>query len=248
MIKRGLQFIEAAYYLSRFGESDPPSRLNTNSWRSAYSMFFEKLNEGRGIESFEHSLKNARDAFDSHFPTTNREGWKDKKGNPNRLSGLSLEVFDKLQNLSENEVWERVRAYCDMNASKYQQQFENISAIEESEKPEHIARTEGGIKVRISQRVERNPSLRNDALKFHGHDCSVCGFNFENVYGVWGKNWAEVHHLIPISETRGTTRLTDPKKDLVVLCANCHRMVHRKKGIALTVEELKKKLIKKSES
>jgi 5-methylcytosine-specific restriction protein A len=248
MIKRGVNFIEAAYYLSRFGETDPPIRLNTNSWRSAYSMFFEKLNEGRSIDSFEHSLKNARDAFDSHFPTTNREGWKDKKGNPNRLNGLSLEVFNNLQNLLENEVWERVRMYCDLNAGEYQQEFENVSSIEESEKPEHIVRTEGGVKVLISQRVERNPSLRNDALKFHGHDCAVCGFNFEKVYGAWGRNWAEVHHLKPISESKNKSRLTDPKKDLVVLCANCHRMIHRRKGIALTVEELKKKFKEPSDS
>ncbi|GHT42114.1 hypothetical protein FACS189437_09810 [Bacteroidia bacterium] len=29
---------------------------------------------------------------------------------------------------------------------------------------------------------------------------------------------------------------------LIVVCANCHRMIHRKKGITLTLEELKQKI------
>ena len=36
----------------------------------------------------------------------------------------------------------------------------------------------------------------------------------------------------------------NPETDLIVLCANCHRMVHRKKGMTLTIEELKEKIKK----
>jgi 5-methylcytosine-specific restriction protein A len=243
MIKRSKKFIEAAYFLSRFGTSDPPYQLNTDSWRLAYHMFFEQLNEGRDIDSFEHSLKNARDAFDSHFPKTNREGWKDKERNPNKLSGLSLEVFQAFSNKGEAEIWDNIKKYCRLDVVNYEIEFESISAIEESEKAEANARTEGGVKVFISKKVERNPALRSDALKIHGYDCAVCGFNFERTYGLWGKQWAEVHHLKPIAEEKDYKRVTDPKKDLIVLCANCHRMIHRKKGVALTIDELKSKLL-----
>uniref|UniRef100_UPI0040479F78 HNH endonuclease n=1 Tax=Algoriphagus sp. TaxID=1872435 RepID=UPI0040479F78 len=243
MIKRGKHFIEVAYFLSRFGVSDPPSKLNTDSWRLAYHMFFERLNEGRDINSFEHSLKNCRDAFDSHFPSTMREGWKDKNGNAIRLSGLSLNVFNSFQGQSENQIWDRISSFCNLDATKFEQEFEIVSAMEESEKSEITVRTEGGSKVYISQKVERNPKLRDDALKIHGYDCAVCKFNFEKTYGTWGKNWAEVHHLKPVSENKDTKRITDPRQDLIVLCANCHRMIHRKKGIALTIDELKKKLL-----
>ena len=71
----------------------------------------------------------------------------------------------------------------------------------------------------------------------------VCGFNFEKTYGSWGKNWAEVHHLLPIAEKKKNKTITNPDTDLAVLCANCHRMTHKKKDTILTIDELKKKLV-----
>jgi hypothetical protein len=134
MIKRGKNFIEVAYFLSRFGVSDPPNKLRTKSWQQAYHMFFEHLNDGRDIVSFEHSLKNSRDAFDSHFPSTMREGWKDKKGDANKLSGLSLNVFNEFKYQNENQIWNRISSFCNLSASIYEQEFEIVSAMEESEK------------------------------------------------------------------------------------------------------------------
>jgi len=105
------------------------------------------------------------------------------------------------------------------------------------------SRTEGNVKVKISTRAERDPGLRSDALRIHGLNCAVCGFNFEEHYGVWGKNFAEVHHIIPLSEYHGTATIVNPKTDLVVLCSNCHSMIHRKRDVTLTVDELKRKMI-----
>lgn len=102
--------------------------------------------------------------------------------------------------------------------------------------------TEGGHKVFISSKAERNMKLRRKAIKIHGVTCMACNFNFAKTYGSWGEDFIEVHHLIPLGNGIFKERITDPEKDLIVLCANCHRMVHRKKGITLTVEELKKKI------
>ncbi|RMD59199.1 hypothetical protein D6833_11785 [Candidatus Parcubacteria bacterium] len=66
----------------------------------------------------------------------------------------------------------------------------------------------------------------------------ACGFDFESVYGERGKGYIEVHHVVPISRLDGET-LVDPEKDVVVLCANCHRMVHRRKDNVLSLSELK---------
>jgi 5-methylcytosine-specific restriction enzyme A len=54
--------------------------------------------------------------------------------------------------------------------------------------------------------------------------------------------FAEVHHIKPLSELKGIKHETDPKTDLAILCANCHRMIHRKKNITLTLNELKIKM------
>ena len=58
-----------------------------------------------------------------------------------------------------------------------------------------------------------------------------------------GKGFIEIHQQ-PLSENKGKEIETNPEKDLAVLCANCHRMVHRKKDITLSIQELKEKINK----
>ena len=99
--------------------------------------------------------------------------------------------------------------------------------------------TEGGNKKeRLVSYYERKPSLRIKAIEIHGFTCKVCGFNFEKYYGIHGANYIEVHHIKPISQLIDEEQI-DPKHDLIVLCANCHRMVHRNKNNVLTTDELK---------
>lgn len=57
--------------------------------------------------------------------------------------------------------------------------------------------------------------------------CEVpnCGFNFAKVYGVIGNGYAQVHHRKPLSTvTYGEPVTMD---DLMIVCANCHVMIHR---------------------
>lgn len=119
-----------------------------------------------------------------------------------------------------------------------------ISTSIENIPDEQKIRTEGGMKVFISKRVERNVKLRNQAIAIHGTCCMACDFDFGQKYGAWGEGFIEVHHLIPLSENKDYVRDTDPVKDLIVLCSNCHRMVHRKKNVVLSLDELIKKIQK----
>ena len=66
----------------------------------------------------------------------------------------------------------------------------------------------------------------------------ACGFNFKDFYGERGSDYIEVHHILPLSQ-RNEEVTIDPSTDLVVLCANCHRMIHRKRNEILSLEELK---------
>ena len=66
----------------------------------------------------------------------------------------------------------------------------------------------------------------------------ACGFDFEKVYGERGKDYIEVHHVVPLASRDAETEI-DPEKNLIVVCANCHRMIHRKKNQVLSLEELK---------
>ena len=89
-----------------------------------------------------------------------------------------------------------------------------------------------------STRYERNPRLRRLAVQAHGVICMACNFDFGLVYGPHGKDYIHVHHCKPISTTSAINYI-DPKLDMVVLCANCHAMVHRRKTKLLTLGELK---------
>ncbi|MCP3142318.1 HNH endonuclease [Pyxidicoccus xibeiensis] len=116
-----------------------------------------------------------------------------------------------------------------------------VEALDEKEGPEPvvISRTEGGKRVRLSKSAERDLGLRAAAIKIHGTRCKACGLSFGETYSGWGEGFIEVHHAFPLSAGE---RQTDPENDLVPLCSNCHRMVHWKHGITLTIEELQAKL------
>ncbi len=86
-------------------------------------------------------------------------------------------------------------------------------------------------RYRLHRSIERNPSAGRKAKKVHGYVCQSCGFDFETVYGPAGREFIEAHHLTPLSELPEDTPVSlDPKEDFAVLCANCHRMMHRRDG------------------
>ncbi|MEW9576542.1 HNH endonuclease [Bacillus toyonensis] len=112
-----------------------------------------------------------------------------------------------------------------------------IEDLESEEIEWYEPRTEGNLVTYYGRRYERDPVNRKRAIEVHGLSCVACGFNFEEVYGERGKDFIEVHHVKPLS-TIGEEVVVDPRKDLVPVCSNCHRMIHRRKDNVLTVEEL----------
>lgn len=115
-------------------------------------------------------------------------------------------------------------------------QIENDIKSEAAE--ENVTYAEGSITYYYGKRYERNPENRKRAIEFHGSTCKVCGFNFEMQYGERGRGFIEIHHIKPLSAVKEEVEI-NPEADLVPLCANCHRMIHRNKDDVLTVEELK---------
>jgi hypothetical protein len=65
-------------------------------------------------------------------------------------------------------------------------------------------------------------------------ECEVCAFNFSARYGSRGV--IECHHNKPVSELKPgqKTRL----EDLALICANCHRIIHRKRPW-LSIDDVK---------
>lgn len=91
-----------------------------------------------------------------------------------------------------------------------------------------------GIKEKVTiNKYERNPKARKECINHYGYNCKVCGMNFEEEYGVVGKNFIHVHHIIPLSEI-GERYEVNPIEDLIPVCPNCHAMIHR--GMDYTIK------------
>lgn len=97
---------------------------------------------------------------------------------------------------------------------------------------------EGSKATYMGTKYERDSSLRKRAIEIHGEACNVCGFNFGEAYGDYGRGFIHVHHVMPISAF-GEAKKVDPEQDLVTLCANCHAVAHRRTDSVLSVNELK---------
>jgi 5-methylcytosine-specific restriction protein A len=155
----------------------------------------------------------------------------ESKGLPkgNRLEG---EIWDEYANDKST-----LHHTATLIRSAIQQGFQFLDD-ESVESPE--METEGRVIGALHKRYERSQKNKRAKIKsFKGQNgrvfCEACGFDFEKIYGERGVDFCEVHHEIPVSrmEVGSATRI----EDLCCLCANCHRMIHRRRPW-LTVSDL----------
>lgn len=104
------------------------------------------------------------------------------------------------------------------------------SDVKEAEIDEDEEFVEGRLLSQLHKRRERNPLVakkkKNKVFKDKGNlACEVCGFDFQKQYGDLGRGFAECHHKSPLSDLTQAT--TTKLSDLAIVCANCHRMLHR---------------------
>lgn len=121
------------------------------------------------------------------------------------------------------------------------QELESLGNLDQESQLDTTGSKEGRILERLHKYRERNSNLvkkkKRNVLNKEGRlDCEVCGFNFQEKYGDLGEGFIECHHVTPISQLRPDTVVT--WKDLILVCSNCHRMIHRKTNLT-TIEELR---------
>lgn len=99
---------------------------------------------------------------------------------------------------------------------------------------------EGKELTQLHKRKERNPKVvlekKKRVLREKGKlECEVCKFDFVKKYGQLGYGFAECHHIVPVSKlTEGhKTKLSD----LAIVCANCHRMLHKARPL-ISIDQL----------
>lgn len=100
---------------------------------------------------------------------------------------------------------------------------------------------EGRVLTRLHKERERDrEAVKRKKQQVLGTEgklvCEACDFDFAERYGALGTGFAECHHRVPLADLgeERRTRLAD----LAIVCANCHRMLHRIRPV-LTVPELR---------
>ncbi|MEU3157498.1 HNH endonuclease [Streptomyces griseoincarnatus] len=149
----------------------------------------------------------------------------DYQGKPTNGSALDVEVLHEFlaRPIEMAEVARLIRQGITVG------DLQAVPLDDDEDLDDHSA-PEGRLLMSQHRRRERNKGLRKKkiaaVLRQGGAlACEACGFDFEKVYGDRGSGYIECHHIVPLHEAgESRTRLTD----LALICANCHRMIHRR--------------------
>ncbi len=152
-----------------------------------------------------------------------------------------LEVPAKRHRTDRGYIGERFWFYPESspNYAKFLESFRLMArggSVPKVRSSEEQAAYEEGQQYLVETMVSaRNPKLTAAAKAKQRFNCQACGFNFKNFYGMIGDGFVEAHHKIAISSGMRTSTIDD----IDVLCANCHRMVH-KENPPVSIERLRK--------
>lgn len=96
---------------------------------------------------------------------------------------------------------------------------------------------------------ERSSKLRKSAIEHYTYQndivCDACKFSFKKFYGDIGDRYIEIHHIKPIfkyEEEDLKTTIEDALENVVPVCSNCHRMIHKNWRNPLEMSYLKQQI------
>jgi 5-methylcytosine-specific restriction protein A len=179
--------------------------------------------------------------LDKHSASKDKDGRKTNKTinkilgtTPLPIDSLNLKYIEYCNKLniqpSENGSFGAPRKFWQLSLD---QDFKNNSDLT-GEFPE------GKIVERTHKARERNSQVitlaKENFKKLNGRIfCQICDFDFDKTYGSIGKDFIEGHHTVAVSDM--TPGHKTKVEDIAMLCANCHRMVHKKRPW-LTMKDL----------
>jgi 5-methylcytosine-specific restriction protein A len=196
------------------------------------------------------TLSNLLRQLPYHRSASRVESFRNADGVAFKLQNLrSVATGKGLGNVSrtDRQIWSEFGLYPE----KVKQLAELIrTGVELTESLQEAARDdeeeffEGRVLTELHKRRERDPRLRQRILesrrKLGSLTCDMCSRECKCADPKFADAEFEAHHLIPLSTTADRyTRLAD----IALVCANCHRLLHRAISITkrwLSIEEGRK--------
>lgn len=227
------------YMASRFDD-----RLLKDLGFGTFAGFSRHVAECLGVK--ENSVKNWRDEFDglNPDPDRKRKGW-DRKPTPSRvymkmqldswtyeqLSGLVNSVLGRSADFTVQSVDELFGWAISGKDADTQEVVEAITGgVISFSESQDINAIEGGRKLVMHLRFERDPGVAKEALRRHVRDagpvCKLCALDFSRRYQMGaGEHCLEAHHKLPLSLRLVASRTN--LEDFLVVCPSCHRVIHK---------------------
>jgi 5-methylcytosine-specific restriction enzyme A len=172
-------------------------------------------------------------AFPHHSAAARKESFRNPDGVAFKLQNLRQVATGKgLGNVSrtDREVWDelgRDPKRTKQLAALIRAGIEVVEGVKDDSNNDDVF-AEGKVVTETHFRRERDPKLRKRLLEQRrnsgGLRCDVCGCPPTGHAPHLREAVFEAHHILPLSA--GQERKTQ-LKDMALLCANCHRMVHR---------------------
>jgi len=149
-------------------------------------------------------------------------------------SDFSLQAIRK--NIPERETLESLLETSREVVTPILSSIVELIGYEENEEQSSDGAVEGKLIETLSHKRERNPRNRYLCLMHHGSTCYICKkIPHEKYKGI--DELIEVHHIRPLSDLTNPKKY-NPIKDLIPLCPDCHRAIHKNGPIPYTPEEL----------
>ena len=202
-----------------------------------------QLLSGRNDDKFSQKVRNLK----AHS-TFERYGYAEYKGGA-RQGYVEITTEGKAH-LSQNQD---ILRYLLINDFTYTDLTENLRKVEANKNQkkietfdENIIIQEGTKRLTEVSVYQRSTTLRNYAITYFTKEdrisCHCCSFNFGDFYGeAIGKGFIEIHHTKPIFKYEDEdieNTLHEAVKNLIPICSNCHRMIHRNWKKPLEIQDL----------
>ncbi|MFD2816626.1 HNH endonuclease [Paracoccus aerius] len=166
-----------------------------------------------------------------HLEAAKQPSFRNPDGVGFKLMNLrQLDSGRGLSNVSktDRQVWEKYSSQPATVRSLADAISTGMKTILPEEIPEEVEELpEGRLLTAIHVRKERNPKVRKmllDARRATGLRCEICDLSRPDIKAELEDAIFEAHHIVPLAGARERkTKLSD----LSLLCACCHRAIHR---------------------